>query len=61
MNKKENGELKSIAKHVCVLNEEVGLLQKDVSKLKTNFKWTIRIMGYMATLLTIIASKILFF
>ena len=61
MNQKENGELKSIAKHVCVLNKEVGLLQKDITKLKTNMKWIVRIIGYMAALLTVMASKVLFF
>lgn len=61
MNQKENGELKKIAKHVDILNKELGCVKIDVGKLKTNFKWTTRIIGYMAALLTIIASKILFF
>lgn len=43
-----------IAKHVAILNEEVG-------KIKNDLKWMKRIGYYMATLLTAIAAKSLFF
>lgn len=61
MNIKENGELKSIAKHVNILNEETGKIKVDVAKLESSmkiFKW---ILGYMATLVTILVGRSLFF
>ena len=57
MNSREVNDLKSIAKHVAVLNGEVGFLQKDVTKLKTSMLWSTRIITYMAALLTIIVGK----
>ncbi|KKK68281.1 hypothetical protein LCGC14_2945640 [marine sediment metagenome] len=61
MNQKENGELKQIAKHVNILNEETGKIKIDVAKLESSvkiFKW---ILGYMATLLTVLVGRALFF
>jgi len=44
MNKKENTELKSIAKHVSILNEEVGNLKISVTAIRTDIKWIMRLM-----------------
>ncbi len=68
MNQKENGELKKIAKHVAVLNEEVGdlkddfsLIKNDVSLIKNNICW-IRKLGYfLCTIVTIGVGKTVFF
>ena len=54
MNQKENTELKKIAKHVSVLNDEVGLLKADVN-------WIKKIVWYMAGVLSVGLGKILFF
>ncbi len=53
----ENNNLTKIAKHVKVLNHEVGTLQADVTKLKTSMKWATIIIGYMAALLTLVTGK----
>lgn len=61
MNSKENGELKKIAKSVAVLNEETGKIKVNVAKLESSvkiFKW---ILGYMATLLTLLVGRAIFF
>jgi hypothetical protein len=52
--------LKIIAEHVAILNEEVGKLQIDIAQLKTSMKWTFRIIGYIAVLLTGIVIKSFF-
>ena len=44
MNQKENGELSSIAKHVKILNEELGTVKINIEKIKTDVKWMMRIM-----------------
>lgn len=51
-NQKENQDLKSIAKHVCVLNKEVGSLKTDVNKIK-------KIVYYMAGALSVAVGKII--
>jgi len=53
-NQKENQSLKVIAKHICVLNKEVGSLKIDV-------KWIKRIVYYMAGALSIGIGKVLFY
>jgi len=52
MNQKENGELKIIAQHVTILNEEVGILKNDI-------RWIKKIGYYMATVITAIFISIL--
>ncbi len=61
MNSREVNDLKSIAKHVAILNGEVGILQKDVTKLKISMKWSVRIISYMALLLTLMVGQSLLF
>ena len=61
MNSQEVNDVKSIAKHVAVLNGEMGVVQKKVTKLETSMRWAVRIISYMAILLTVMASKALFF
>jgi len=58
---KRESDLCKIANHVEVLNHEVGVLQLELSKLKVSMKWSVRIIGYMAILLTAMAGKTLFF
>jgi len=53
-NQKENQDLKRIAKHVEVLNSEVGTLQMDV-------KWLKRISWYMAGILSLAVGKVVIF
>ncbi len=54
MNIKENGELKTIAKHVVVLNHEVGVLQNDV-------KWIKKLLFIITGIVSVAAGKVLFF
>jgi len=54
VNQKENQDLKKIAKHVEVLNSEVGILQMDV-------KWLKRISWYMAGILSLAVGKVVIF
>ena len=54
MNQKENGELKQIAKHVIILNEEVGVLQNDV-------KWIKKLLFVIVGIVSVAAGKVLFF
>ena len=61
MNQKENSELKTIAKHVCVLNKELGDVKVDVGKLKTDTRWIKKIIFYIAGVISIAAGKVLFF
>lgn len=44
MVRKTENELKEIAKHVKILNEEVGNLKINIEKLRTDIKWIMRIM-----------------
>jgi len=53
-NNRENKSLKKIAKHVEVLNSEVGNLQGDV-------KWIKKIVYYMAGILSVAVGKIIIF
>ena len=68
MNQKENSELKTIAKHVCVLNKElgdvktdVGTLKADVGTLKNDTVWIKKILFGIAGMILIGVGKILFF
>ena len=45
MNNKERTDIRAIAEHVTILNEEVGKLQVDV-------KWLKKLLGYMAIIVT---------
>jgi len=54
MNSKEKLDLKSIAKHVAILNDEVGKLQMDV-------KWIKRLVYYMAGIVSVAVGRILFY
>ena len=49
---KRESSLDSIARHVAVLNDEVGHLQIDVKGVKNDIKWMKKIMSYMAALTT---------
>ena len=58
MSKREDS-LDSIAKHVSIMNEEVGVLKVDMGKvnvklgeLETNVRWIKKVMGYMAPIVT---------
>ena len=42
----------SIAKHVAILNEEVGMIKNDLGRLKNDISWLKRIIGYMAAIIT---------
>jgi len=48
---KNGNSIDSIAKHVAVLNEELGLVKIDVGKINNDIKWMKKIMSYMATLM----------
>ncbi len=61
MNQKENSELKSIAKHVCVLNKELGSVKVDVGKLKTDTKWIKKLLFAITGMIFVGVGKILFF
>ena len=54
MNSREKTDIGEIARHVKVLNGEVGNLQSDV-------KWIKRIVYYMAGTLSLAVGKIVFF
>ena len=54
-----NNDLNSIAKHVCILNKELGLVKIDVEKINNDVKWIKKIMGYMATLMAGIFISVL--
>jgi len=54
INQKENEDLKKIAKHVSVLNAEVGKLQNDV-------RWIKKIVYYMAGVLSVAVGKVIIF
>jgi len=45
MNGNEKARIDEIAKHVAVLNDEVGKLQSDV-------RWLKRILGYISVIIT---------
>lgn len=44
--------LASIAKHVSILNEELGVVKIDITELKNDVKWAKKIIGYMAALMS---------
>lgn len=50
----QHDDLATIAKHVKVLNSEVGLLKNDVV-------WIKRIVYYMAGIVSVAVGKIIFF
>jgi len=45
-------DLKEIAKHVAILNDEVGCVKTDLNKVKIDIVWLKRIIGYMAVIIT---------
>ncbi len=68
MNSKENDALIKIAKHVAVLNGEVGsvkndvcLVKNDVCLIKKDISWIKKIGYFMATIMTLGLGKIAFF
>lgn len=61
MDIKENSELKKIAKHVCVLNKELGIVKSDVIKLKNDVGWIKRLLFAIAGMILVGVGKILFF
>lgn len=61
MNSKENNELKKIAKHVCILNKELGEVKINVGKLQVHMMWIKRILFSIAGMVFIGVGKILFF
>ncbi len=50
MNSKEN--LNNIAKHVAVLNHELGDVKVDINKVKNDIQWIKKLIGYMAALMS---------
>jgi len=54
MNQKENGELKQIAKHVTILNEELGKVKNDIS-------WIKKLLFIIIGLISVAVGKSLFF
>ncbi|RLG11853.1 hypothetical protein DRN69_07265 [Candidatus Pacearchaeota archaeon] len=44
--------IEEIAKHVAILNDEVGSIKSDMSRIKAEISWLKRISGYLATILT---------
>ncbi len=75
MIQKDNPDLKKIAKHVGILNEELGKLDKsflilqtdqkvlkiDVALMKKDISWIKRIGYFISTTILIAAGKIIFF
>ena len=61
MNNKEQTDISEIARHVNILNTEVGSLKTDVGEIKINLKWIKRVMYYMGTIVSIGVGKIIFF
>ncbi len=54
MNQKENSELKKIAKHVEILNSEMGNIQNDI-------RWLKKLVFYMAGIVSVGVGKVIFF
>jgi len=52
MNNKENQQIEKIAKHVAVLNHELGKVQIDI-------RWIKRIIYYMAGIGSVAVGKVL--
>ena len=75
VSQKDNTELKSIAKHVEILNEELGRLDKsflilqtdqkvlkiDVTLIKKDISWIKKIGFFISTTILVAAGKIVFF
>ena len=61
MNQKENGELKKIAKHVEVLNTELGVVKTDVSLMKKDISWIRKIGYFLSTIITVGVGRVIFF
>ena len=53
MNGEELSDIKSIAKHVKVLNSDMGYVQTDI-------KWIKKVIGYMAIVISAGVGKFLF-
>ena len=61
MNQTENGQLVEIAKHVGILNEELGCVKNDVGKLKIDIVWIKKILFAIAGMIFVGIGKVLFF
>jgi len=61
MNSKENVDLKKIAKHVEILNEELGNVKNNVALIKKDICWIKKIGYFMGTIVTIGVGKVIFF
>ena len=61
MNQEENNNLKKIAKHVKVLNTELGAVKTDVSLIKKDICWIRKIGYFMSTVVSIGIGKVVFF
>jgi len=61
MNNKEKIDIHSIAKHVAVLNSEVGDLKLDVDKIENRLIKLNRVVYYIAGILSLAAGKVVFF
>jgi len=44
--------IESIARHIAVLNDEVGKVKIDLGKVKNDIHWLKRIIGYTAVIIT---------
>ena len=47
----DNKELKRLADHVAVLNEEMGAVQVDIAAIKVDLTWVRKIAWWQLTLL----------
>lgn len=55
------GDIKNIAKHVAILNKEMGIVHNDISWLKKVQAWqTALLTGIFVTLLTVGIKYIMF-
>ena len=75
MNQKKNSELTNISKHVAILNDELGRLDKsytilqtdqkimktDIGLMKKDISWIKRIGYFISTTILIAVGKIMFF
>jgi len=49
---KSNDYLNAIAKHVKILNEEMGHVQIELTSVKTDIKWIKKFIGYMVVIMS---------
>ena len=61
MNQKENSDLKKIARHVAVLNHELGSVKNDISLIKRDVCWIKKLGYFMGTIITVGVGKVVFF